>query len=151
MQGDEILFPQQYDGNNIYILYIELTGQFSKFYFIFFFRIKIEAKKMTCFCDIRLGTLIRSKQKVLYDVEDPVVQGPLKSCIHAKKECPGKCWEAGRNAFKKQNVLNYMCRDYITARSLALLGFVKVSNCGKQAFHNYDEKLCCNEVDGYLC
>lgn len=99
---------------------------------------------MTCFCDIRLDNHVNSK--ILHNVPDPVVTGLFKGCKAGTRECPGKCWNAGKQDLKQQHVLDLMCRYYNTVTApngIPLIGYVKVSNCGTHKSYQYPQKLCC--------
>ena len=92
------------------------------------FRSRIEARRMTCFCDIRVGG--HSNSKVLYDAHDSEVRGTFKGCRAGTNECPGKCWNEVKKALDNRNVLNDMCRHYTTVKppnGIPLVGYVTVS------------------------
>ena len=123
----------------------------------------MEARKMTCFCDIRRGPY--SNSPVVHNLQNPIVRGFFKGCKAGARECPWKCWNKGHAALKDQNTLNYMCRFYNNIpphKGIKLGGYVKISNCGTHKTYNYHKKLCCYRVVipifppkilryGYLC
>ena len=126
----------------------------------------MEARRMSYFCDIRLDNHVNSR--VLYTLPRGrylEVRGLFKGCKAGARECPRKCWNAGKGALKKQHVLNHMCRYYNTVappKGIKLIGYVKISNCGTHKSYRYAKKLCCYKAVipifppkviryGYLC
>ena len=113
----------------------------------------MEAKKMKCYCDIR-----DVKSKVLRYLKKPIVD--VNGCTAGANKCPGKCWNEGRKALKKQSVLNKMCLRYKKtiprSKGMKLFGYVKVEKCNiRPKYYDYKKKLCCyytaKRKYGYLC
>ena len=107
-------------------------------------RFGTEARKMTCFCDIRRAG--NSNSPLVHDLPNPVVRGTFKGCKAGARECPGKCWHEGWKALGNQGNLNYMCRHHgniAPPHGIPLIGYVKISNCGTFNTYNYHRKLCC--------